>query len=223
MARFTSQSALSYDERIGKLVPGYELLQALLPSVMSSLLTEEASVLIAGAGTGMELGRLAQRQAGWRFAAVDPSAGMLEVARARLHGTSAGRRVIYFETALAGYRPAEPHDAAVSLLVAHFLPDDGAREDYFRKLGQCLVPGAPLVFADLTLWDTEGQRTAYRDWAVAAGQSPDEAEAMLARIAENFHPLGEVRQREILEATGFAPPVAFFQALGYRGYVTRRR
>jgi hypothetical protein len=51
---FDEERAAGYDDRIRRVAPGYEALQAALPSVMGTP-APDARVLVVGAGTGAEL------------------------------------------------------------------------------------------------------------------------------------------------------------------------
>ncbi|MBE8815642.1 class I SAM-dependent methyltransferase, partial [Serratia marcescens] len=74
--RFPDAAAADYDRRILTMVPGYQFAQALLTATLAQTLPNDATLLLAGCGTGSELSALAATNASWRFSAVDPSAGM---------------------------------------------------------------------------------------------------------------------------------------------------
>ncbi len=102
----------SYLEGPPRQVPGYHSLHRMVTILMAEHLTAEASVLVLGAGGGLEIKALAEAQSGWSFDGVDPSAGMLELAadtvanyqdRVRLHQG-------YIEDA-----PQGPFDGAICL------------------------------------------------------------------------------------------------------------
>ena len=85
--RFPDAAAADYDRRILTLVPGYQFAQALLTATLAQTLPNDATLLLAGCGTGSELAALATANAScWRFSAVEPSAGMLAAARAKAAG-----------------------------------------------------------------------------------------------------------------------------------------
>ena len=223
MARFTPKAAAMYDTRILSLVPGYALLQELVPALLGAAAPDEASILVSGAGTGGEIMALARQRPRWRFAAVDPAQPMLDVARERAAACGVADRISYHAVPLADYVAPSPHDAATSLLVAQFLPDDGAKATYFAALHRSLVDTAPLIIADLTARGADMALAAYRRWAILAGQSEKQSDTMLAHISSSFHPIDEGRLRDLLADLGFDPPQPFFRALDYCGYVTRRR
>lgn len=221
MATFTRESAADYDQRIGRLVPGYGLMHELAPPVLAATLGDDATILVVGAGTGAELVALASQNSRWRLVAVDPSAAMLEVARDRVVRRGLADRVDFHVTDAAQLALDRPHDAAVAILVAHFLPDNGAKQGFYDGIARNLRPGAPLVAVDLG--DAVGALApAYRAWAHGNGMAEDAVDAMFARFAGNFHPVTEQRQAALLHAAGFGPARPFLQVLAYRGFVAHR-
>ncbi|WP_302789468.1 methyltransferase domain-containing protein, partial [Escherichia coli] len=98
--RFPDAAAADYDRRILTLVPGYQFAQALLTATLAQTLPNDATLLLAGCGTGSELEALAAANASWRFSAVEPSAGMLAAARAKAEAAGYAPRVSFQPTLL---------------------------------------------------------------------------------------------------------------------------
>lgn len=223
MATFTQNSAADYDVRIARLVPGYELLHGLTACMLAADLpkTGPADILIAGLGTGRELADLAVRGPAWRFTAVDPSAPMLEAARSRAAAGGYADRLTVHATEMQACTLRAPHDAAIALLSAHFVADDGRRAAFLKALARPLRAGAPLLLVDLA--DPAGVfGGAYRGWALAQGMDEQAAAAMFGRLSSNFHPIDEARLAALLADADCGPPIKYFQALGYCGYRSRR-
>ena len=74
------ERAALYDDRVRKIIPGYDILHQLTDVILSAELPEEASLLIIGAGTGQELLQLSQAHPGWRFTAIEPAQPMAAIA-----------------------------------------------------------------------------------------------------------------------------------------------
>ncbi|MFC5393513.1 class I SAM-dependent methyltransferase [Bosea vestrisii] len=219
MTGFTPQAASDYDSRIPNLVPGYRLVQDLAAAVLAAMLPEEASILVAGCGTGAELILLAEREPGWRFTAADPSEGMLFVARARAREHGFDDRVDWIATTMEAVPPA-PHDAALALLVGHFIADDGAKLGFLRALAGNLRPGAPLLLGE---FDVTGLHPAiYRHWLISMEHDEASVEAVLTRTEKSWHPVTAERKTELLREAGFDAPEPFAQALGFRAQLVRR-
>lgn len=222
--RFGADEAPVYDAAIRRMVPGYDLLHRLVRAELGARIPTTARLLVVGAGTGAELSGLAAAGRGWTFAAVDPAASMLQVARLRAAQEGYGDRVVWHPTHLDEV-PIEPgFDAAVMLLVAHFLPLDGAKQALFDGIAARLHGGAPLVFADLAVPAAPGSTEAAvrRSAAVDLGSEVDAAEQMIEGMWRTLHPVDGTDLDGLLVEAGFTAPLPFFQALGYRGWVTCR-
>jgi ubiquinone/menaquinone biosynthesis C-methylase UbiE len=100
-----------------------------------------------GAGTGL-LGLALVEDVG-EVVLLDPSAGMIEVATAKLADGALPTVHAVRHDLLVDAPPAERFDVAVSLLVLHHLADTSAA---LRAVRELLVPGGRIAVADL---DTE--------------------------------------------------------------------
>jgi trans-aconitate 2-methyltransferase len=99
------------------------------------------TVLDAGCGSGRVTELLCERLPSGRVVALDGSAAMVEVARARLRRF--GDRVTYIVADLGRPLPlAEPVDATLSTATFHWVPDHDA---LFRNLAAVIRPAGRLV------------------------------------------------------------------------------
>lgn len=219
MSAFSDAAAEDYDQRIARMAPGYHLAMELVTALARCCFPEQARVLLAGSGTGTELLALAAAGPGWRFTAVEPSSAMMATAREKVAAAGLGDRVTFVE-AMMEAAPLDEHDAALSALVLHFMPDDGAKAGFMDALAARLRPGAPLLltdFADMALPDD-----CYDRWLLDRGV---EAE-VVARAADwrrrVWQPVSPARVRELAAAAGFGTVRPFFQALGFHGFLASR-
>lgn len=222
--RFGADEAPVYDAAIQRMVPGYDLLHRLVRAELRARIPTTARLLVVGAGTGAELSGLAAAGPGWTFAAVDPAEPMLQVACRRAAEEGYGDRVVWHPTHLDEMPPEPRFDAAVMLLVAHFLPLDGAKQALFAGIAARLHSGAPLLFADLAVPAAPRSTEAAirRSAAVDLGSKLDAAEQMIDGMWRTLHPVDGADLDGLLVEAGFTTPLPFFQALGYRGWVTCR-
>lgn len=219
MKGFTSEAASDYDTRIPALVPGYRLVQDLAAAMLSATLPAAADILIAGCGTGAELLVLAGLQPDWRFTAVDPSEPMLAMSRARTEERGWSERVSWLASSVEAVTP-RPHDAALALLVGHFIRDDGAKLAFLRALANNLRPCAPLLLFD---FDQTGLDPAiYRRWLLSMGHDSAAADMVLDRTERAWQPVTAARKAALLQEAGFDAPEPFAQALGFRALITHR-
>ena len=99
---FDEETSIKYDGFVRKLVPDYERIHELVVAQLGLALEENAHILVVGAGTCTEVLRLADFESGWSFTAVEPSAPMVEQAKARVE--SAGLiDAVTFHTGILGY------------------------------------------------------------------------------------------------------------------------
>jgi tRNA (cmo5U34)-methyltransferase len=225
--RFGADEAPAYDVRMDRLVPGYRLLHRLVRAELTAALPESAHVLVVGAGTGAELDLLATARPQWRFTAVDPVGPMLEVAQGKAAAGGYLDRVTWHcgyasdLDAAAGFDAG--FDAAVMILVAHFLAAD-AKQALFTDVAARLRPGAPLVFADLAeAAEPDSPLAAVRrEVALDLGCSGAEVDAMITNMWRTLHPVDGPRLAELLTAAGLGTARTFFRVLGYHGAVAVR-
>ncbi|MDF3838353.1 class I SAM-dependent methyltransferase [Cupriavidus basilensis] len=216
---FSDAAASDYDDRVPRLVPGYALAHDLMAATFASLLPADARLLLAGCGTGNELLRLAAGGPRWRFSALDPSAGMLAVARRKAQGAGCESRVAFHATTL-DQMPAGLHDAAVAALVLHFIPDDGGKAAFLSALAQRLRAGGALVLLDYEPVPLLAR--AYGQWLQATGLERTAVDAVLAKTGTQWHPVTDTRLRALLLESGFEPPRLIFKALGFQAWLAFR-
>jgi tRNA (cmo5U34)-methyltransferase len=224
---FDAERAQAYDHRIRAAIPGYEALHVLACAAIAEATGGQGRVLVVGAGTGAECVALGQACPTLHLVGVDPAADMLAHAERKVADSGLTERVRLYACGVGDLPEFEQYDAATLLLVLHFLPDDGAKAALLADLGRRLKPGAPLVLADLfgPPWDEawQGQlRQMWRHLQLSAGLAEDQVAKGFAHIDRDIHPLAEERLAELLAEAGFGPPLPFFRALCFGGWVARR-
>jgi tRNA (cmo5U34)-methyltransferase len=210
MSFFTEPDAVaSYAEGPVRLVPGFRDLQRMAAILLAERLTDDARLLVLGAGGGLELKAFADVQPGWQFVGVDPSADMLALALQTI-GSHAARVQLhhgYIDTA-----PDGPYDAATCLLTLHFVARD-ARLQTLTDLRKRLKPGAPLVVAhhsfpqgdkDKALWLSR-----YAAFAVAGGVPADKARHAADEIGRRLPIMSPEQEEALLRDSGFTGVALF--------------
>ncbi|KSP83205.1 MULTISPECIES: class I SAM-dependent methyltransferase [Pseudomonas aeruginosa group] len=222
MSRFVGKDADSYESRIGCLLPGYELLHLLSRAQLLARLPERARLLSVGCGAGGELAELAGQRPGWRFVALDLSADMLALARQRFAMLGLLERIDLHCGEVAGLPASPPYDAALLLLVLHFIRGDGAKLRFLETIAARLAPAAPLLLANLMEPRDAFERPVQAEACRLLGLSAEEAGGMLQRLRDDFDPLSEQRLGELLTESGFVLPGRYFQAVGYQAWIAFR-
>lgn len=213
---FGKEHASQYDKQFARLSPMRDALHLIVGAIFSEL-PADARILCVGAGTGLEILYLAQKFPGWRFMAVDPSGHMLEVCRQRMQENGISSRCEFHEGYIDSLPPAEPFDAATSLLVSQFILSKEERSKYFRSIAEHLKPGGLLANADLA---SDIKSDLYESLLAVWLRLMKGAE-ILPETIENFRtaysrdvallPPHEVSG--IIESGGFNTPVLFFQSV----------
>lgn len=213
------ERARHYSDGPVKFTPGFSDMHNMVNILLRERATNDAEILVHGAGGGLELEALAGANPNWRFAGVDPAKPMLDEAAMRLapvmdrielhHG--------YIDSA-----PAGPFDAATSLLTLHFLDAD-ERVATIRKIVQRLKSGAPFVAVHSSFPQSEPDRalwlSRYEAFALTSGVDPDMAAGAhqaVATMTTMFEPEQDV---QIMKDAGLTSVSMFYAAFTWRGWV----
>jgi tRNA (cmo5U34)-methyltransferase len=141
----------TYREWIRQLVPNYDVLQGRIAEAAAGARNLPRSILDLGTGTGETLAQVLLRHPEARADGVDESAGMLDVARARL----AAYDVTLRQGDLRDELPPGPFDLVVSALAIHHL-DGPEKAALFRRVAAVLEPGGTFAFGDVVLPEEPG-------------------------------------------------------------------
>ncbi|MEG0381498.1 MAG: class I SAM-dependent methyltransferase, partial [Kurthia sp.] len=78
--KFDAKLAKQYDSGIRRALPTYDPMLRLIQTFLRANTSEDAHLLIVGAGGGNEVTNFGLNNPSWRFTGVDPSETMLAVA-----------------------------------------------------------------------------------------------------------------------------------------------
>jgi len=173
-----------------------------------------------GAGGGLELKAFAAAQPDWHFVGVDPSAGMLDLAR-RVLGLLGAR--VDLRQGFVDSAPPGPFDGATCLLTLHFLQRE-ERLHMLREIRRRLKPGAPLVVAHHSVPNGDEANTwLARSAAFAGGPGADSARARIsaAKMAEHLPLLSADEEAAVQREAGFVDVALFYAGFSFRGWVSR--
>tara|TARA_Y100000588_G_C14236742_1_gene917671 strand:+ start:60 stop:734 length:675 start_codon:yes stop_codon:yes gene_type:complete len=221
MPDFKGEQATYYDERITRLVPGYELLHGLTSAQLKVLFPLEATILVVGAGTGKEVVELAKLNSKWSFIVQDISEDMLAIADQNFTNLGLSHRVKIQCGELTTI--TERVDCALCLLVLHFLEDNGEKKVLLNHINSVLKPDGPLFLVDLMKQETQFEREAQLVFCRTLGLTEIGQARMRHNLAHEFYPLDRMRLSELLDECGFNSPHPFFKALGFTGVYCNKR
>jgi tRNA (cmo5U34)-methyltransferase len=219
------QHAATYDKQWATMAPIRDCLQLILDTLLLDV-PSDARILSVGTGTGVELAHLAQKNPGWRFAAVEPSGAMLEVCRERARAEGFFDRCVFHEGYLDTFSSAAEFDGATCFLVSQFILDKAQRVRFFSEIATRLKPGGWLANAELSADTRSPSYDVILPGWVAVMSGADAPRERIAQMREAFAtsvgvlPSDEVAA--IIMAGGFASPVPFFQAGLMRAWLSTR-
>ena len=224
-----SARAAEYDSAVVGVIPGYHSLHQSAAAILRERLGPRAHILIAGAGGGHESALFALQNSRWKISGFDPAAAMIFHAHARIKKHKLESRVKLFAGDIGAIKSPPQFDAATSLLVMHFLPDDGAKENYLRAIAKRLKPNAPLILADVEFAEGGIRSKQFRlrlaEWKRFQINMRDDSAAVekdFAHVLRDVHFLTPPRIAELFRAAGFRRPRRFFQALVIGGWIAEK-
>ncbi|MDY6982316.1 MAG: class I SAM-dependent methyltransferase [Pseudomonadota bacterium] len=217
---FPKEAAERYDERNSKLSRISDCLHFLTSLALQGL-PSNAHVLCAGVGTGAELLFLARTFPGWTFVALDPSSPMLDVCRDRCEQAGILARCEFVHGHVDDLPEQANFDAALSILVAHFIPRD-ERPAFLQAMTRRLRTGGYLVTAEISFdLDSAAWPPMLDGWKAVQGMmgaTPESLAALPQLLRNKLTVLPPAETEELLRASGVAVPVRFFQAFMICGW-----
>lgn len=210
-----------YDEHIRKLIPGYEVIHQQVDAILQSVLKPNSHILIVGCGTGYELEYLLKRHPNWKFTAVDPSLTMLQKAQEQVELLDKSSQVTFIHGETSALPLENCFDAALSILVAHFIADD-IKPAFFKDIYDRLNQNAVLLTYDLMTCINPQQLQALRYLCLAQGLTEEQCQKMLERMAQDFFSLTTEGYIKLLQKTGFESVQSYAQVLTYQGFIAKK-
>lgn len=211
----------NYDEHIRKLIPGYELVHQQIDAILTTHLPEIAHILVVGCGTGYELSYLLQRHPNWTFTAIDPSATMLEQAQKNIGLGLESQRIRFIQTDTQSLNQDNQFDAALAILVAHFIPSENKAE-FFQDISDSLKTDGILLTYDLMQPENKTELKILQKMAQQTGLSIQQSEKMLERLQQDFHLISAQDLAALLTKVGFKHSKIYCQIMNYYGFFIQK-
>ncbi len=211
-----------YDVAVRQSIPGYDALFSMVSAFLQLHLTNNAQILIVGAGGGNEIATLGQANPHWQLTGVDPSEKMLAVAQTKIADLDLADRVTLSNGRVQDLSQHQ-FDAATSILVMHFLPDDGAKLDYLQAIASRLKPGSPFLLVDLQ-GDKQAESfqrlvAAWQRRAEIAGMAKQRSTDLVSGMWQHLSCIPESRTLELLDQANFKSATRFYTAFVYTGWL----
>ena len=219
---FNGEWSNEYDDLVHIIIPAYHSIYELTQHLLMERLNKEARILVAGAGTGKEIIDCARNNPHWSFTGFDPAEQMLSIARKKV-GAASLENKISFVPGLIDDVKEKNFDAATSILVMQFLPDDGTKLNFLKGIAEKLKPGAPAVLVDLegSIGSDEYKtlNAAWKNQQLFIRDDGDRVRKEFIVREEEVHFIPQKRIVSLLEEAGFIKIHKFFKAYLFGGYV----
>lgn len=200
----TSQPAEEYDGNIGKTMPYYQCFHDSAIRLIVAATSAPAAWLDTGCGTGTLAVRAAAAFPAARFTLADPSAAMLDIARAKLAGGAA-------EFVAAGTESLDLPEASfdvITAILAHHYFDAATRRIATANCFRMLKRGGVYVTFETIRPETAAGLglglEAWRRAQLAAGKSEADVDKYLKRYGVEFFPITIADHLALLGEVGFA-------------------
>lgn len=217
MKAFDSEISRTYHKHIRKRVPGYELCHELVASYLSHQLKGSARLLVAGSGTGEEVLALASLEQKWKFDGVEASVDMAAISQESISNFELHDQIKIHTMKMEEFQSDHLYDAALSILVSHFVPYENKTE-YFLSLAKFLKQDGRIIIFDL--FQTSGDlHETWMKWSFDNGLNESEMSLMRENIKTKFFPLTKDELEAIIIPIGLVIEECFLQCLGFRGFI----
>jgi tRNA (cmo5U34)-methyltransferase len=147
---------------------------------------------------------------------------MLAVAQSKVESLGLGDRVTLHQGVVQDL-PQVPFNAATSLLVMHFLPDDGTKLDYLKAIAARLQSGSPFMLVDMQ-GDKQSEEferlvDGWQTRAKMAGMATERLAETRDKIYQHLPCIPESRTLELLKQAGFRGMTRFYTGFTFAGWL----
>lgn len=223
---FDETRSNGYESKIRRIVPGYEVMHDLSLNLLRTYLPSHANILVSGAGTGHEVLSYSLANPTWKITGVDPTEKMLSVAIERVNRKGLSDRIHLQQGYVEDLPSASYFDAATSILVMQFIPDDGSKKEYLSAIGTRLKPGAKFIIIDLVGDKTTHEFSMFLStWEarqLLMGEDNEEVKKDFDHIRRDLQFITETRMNDLLQEVGFREIHKFFQSYLFSGWIAEK-
>jgi len=224
---FGTQYSSIYDNKIRKVIPGYQAMHEMAQFLLADNLPSSASILVAGVGTGQEAISYATNHAEWHIIGFDPTEAMLSIASTRVRDLVLSDRISLVQGFIDDVDVNQRFDAATSILVMQFLPDNGEKQAYLKEISKRLSVGAKFILVDL-----EGDQcsdnfnllmSAWKAHQYGTREDTEQVKVDFEHINRDLHFVPSMRIEALLNNAGFTEVQKFYKAYLFGGYIATKQ
>jgi tRNA (cmo5U34)-methyltransferase len=219
---FDQKKAEQYDIIARKAVFAYDQLFVMITAQIQNYVSETASVLVVGCGTGTELVTFAETNPSWRVTGIDPSEEMIWISRRKIEHAKLTNRVSIYQGFIDNMPEDKLFDAATLIYVIRFIADDYGKLLLLTNIAKRLKPGAPIIIVDQCgdrqdpLYQT--QLLSWKQYMMNQGLSPELAETIIIQSAEKSL-VTENKIHNLLQEAGFNSIYNFYNVFIHAGRI----
>lgn len=215
-----SAAARYYDEKNQQLAPIADNMHFLIRLVIKDY-PVRARVLCVGVGTGAEILSLSKAFPDWTFVGVDPSIGMLDVCRERLSKAGILNRCELIHGYVDDVPTGENFDAALSILVGHFVKRE-ERLSFYQAMSSRLRTNGMLINTEIC-YDLDSPEfplmlNNWKEVQLLMGATPESLANLSQVLREMLTVLSPKEIESLLNQSGINLPIHFFQAFMINGW-----
>jgi len=212
-----------YDNMAPLVLPGYEAMHQMALACLQANLPPEANILVVGAGTGMELIKFAKGNSKWQILGVDPSEKMLAIAQEKIQQHDLSEQVKLFQGYTDDLPETSIYDAATSILVMHFIADDGGKLAFLQSIAQRMKSSSTFILVDVFgekgTDDFQQIVSLIKKFWQQRGIPEAKQIELLETMDQGVYQISETRVLELLEQAGFSKMIRFYTGLWVGGWV----
>lgn len=202
-------------------MPGHAGVLQMVGVILAERMPSDGTILVIGAGGGLDTRALAKAGVGWSFVGVDPAPRMLDLARAVV-GDEVNARLELIEGVVTD-APEGPFDAATLILVLGMIPDDGSKLAILNETRRRLRSGSPFVLID-RCDDRKGPHfkrnvDRYAAYAQASGVDAETVAGAYESQRANVGLVPPERNEALLSEAGFVHLDLFYVGMNWCGWV----
>ena len=220
---FDMEMAREYDKGIRRALPTYDAMFRMIQSFLRANIQDHAKVLVVGAGGGNEIVTFGKANPTWKFAGVDPSEAMLEVALQKAKDEGIEDRVTIHTGTIEQVEFTGKFNAATCLLVLHFVETVEEKLSLLKMVKENLEPGSPFVlvsmFGDQSKPEFDERMNLWKSiWLDLTDLTKEDVEGMEESVRElSFIPADQMEN--LLEQAGFERVTQFFSTTLFGGWI----
>lgn len=216
-------AGIEYDNMAPSVLPGYQVMHQMALACLQAKLPDEANLLIVGAGTGMELVRFGKSSSKWQLLGIDPSENMLAVANNKIQQYGLSQQVKLFQGYTDDLPDTSIYDGATSILVMHFIPDDGAKLAFLQSIARRIKSSSPFILVDVFgekgTDDFQQMICLMKEFWKEMGVTEAKKIDILETMDKGVYPISETRVLELLQEAGFSQVIRFYTGLWVSGWM----